>query len=83
MGNAAALGAQMALLSETERKRAFELAQRIEHVALAACPEFLDIFVGGTQFGSRPTDEQMAKLLADTIAARMALPKVVVAGSGK
>ncbi|MEO7743108.1 MAG: ASKHA domain-containing protein, partial [Usitatibacter sp.] len=34
MGNAAAIGAQMALLSETERMRSFELAQSIEHVAL-------------------------------------------------
>lgn len=83
MGNAAALGAQMALLSETERKRAFELAQRIEHVALAACPEFLDIFVGGTQFGSKPTDEPTAKPAADSIAAGTALPEVVLTGSGR
>jgi uncharacterized 2Fe-2S/4Fe-4S cluster protein (DUF4445 family) len=50
MGNAAAIGAQMALLSETERLRAFELAQGIEHVALAARPEFQDIFVDGMNF---------------------------------
>jgi uncharacterized 2Fe-2S/4Fe-4S cluster protein (DUF4445 family) len=50
MGNAAAIGAQMALLSETERLRALELAQRIEHVALAARPEFQDIFVDGMNF---------------------------------
>ena len=50
MGNAAAIGAQMALLSETERLRAFELAQRIEHVALAARPEFQEIFVEGMNF---------------------------------
>ena len=42
VGNAAALGAQMALLSETERNRAWELAQTIEHVALAATPGFPD-----------------------------------------
>ena len=52
VGNAAALGAQMALLSETERNRAFELAQRIEHVALAARPDFQEIFVDGMTFGS-------------------------------
>ncbi|MBI1384377.1 MAG: DUF4445 domain-containing protein [Rhizobiales bacterium] len=51
VGNAAALGAQMALLSEAERDRAWELAGRIEHVALAARPEFQDIFVDGMQFG--------------------------------
>jgi uncharacterized 2Fe-2S/4Fe-4S cluster protein (DUF4445 family) len=50
MGNAAAIGAQMALLSETERSRAFELAQTIEHVALAARPEFQAIFVDGMNF---------------------------------
>jgi uncharacterized 2Fe-2S/4Fe-4S cluster protein (DUF4445 family) len=52
VGNAAALGAQMALLSETERNRAAELAQRIEHVALATRPEFQDIFVEGMTFQS-------------------------------
>lgn len=54
MGNAAAVGAQMALLSETERLRAFELAQSIEHVALAARPEFQDIFVEGMNFSGTP-----------------------------
>jgi len=54
MGNAAAIGAQMALLSERERLRAFELAQSIEHVALAARPEFQDIFVEGMNFSGSP-----------------------------
>ena len=54
MGNAAAIGAQMALLSEAERRRAFDLAQRIEHVALAARPEFQEIFVAGMNFSGRP-----------------------------
>jgi len=54
MGNAAAIGAQMALLSERERLRAFELAQQIEHVALAARPEFQDIFVEGMNFSGTP-----------------------------
>jgi uncharacterized 2Fe-2S/4Fe-4S cluster protein (DUF4445 family) len=52
VGNAAHLGAQMALLSERERTRAEELAQRIEHVALAARPDFQDIFVDGMAFES-------------------------------
>ena len=52
VGNAAHLGAQMALLSERERTRAEELAQRIEHVALAARPDFQDIFVDGMSFGT-------------------------------
>lgn len=49
-GNAAALGAQMALLSETERARASDLARRIEHVALATNPVFQDIFLEAVQF---------------------------------
>ncbi len=49
-GNAAALGAQMALLSETERLRAAELARRIEHVSLATDPDFQEIFVEAVQF---------------------------------
>ena len=57
VGNAAHLGAQMALLSERERARAEELAQRIEHVALAARPDFQDIFVDGMAFESPRTAE--------------------------
>ena len=49
-GNAALMGAQMALLSETERDRAFDLSQKMEHVALAARPEFQDIFVDAMTF---------------------------------
>jgi uncharacterized 2Fe-2S/4Fe-4S cluster protein (DUF4445 family) len=54
MGNAAAIGAQMALLSEVERLRAFDLAREIEHVALAARPDFQDIFVEGMNFSGQP-----------------------------
>lgn len=50
VGNAAALGAQMALLSETERARASELASEMEHVALAARPDFQDVFIEGMKF---------------------------------
>jgi uncharacterized 2Fe-2S/4Fe-4S cluster protein (DUF4445 family) len=45
VGNAAALGAQLALVSETERARAETIATSIEHVSLAAHPDFQDIFV--------------------------------------
>jgi uncharacterized 2Fe-2S/4Fe-4S cluster protein (DUF4445 family) len=59
VGNAAHLGAQMALLSERERERAEELAKRIEHVALAARPDFQDIFVDGMAFeGTRPLEPE-------------------------
>jgi uncharacterized 2Fe-2S/4Fe-4S cluster protein (DUF4445 family) len=54
MGNAAATGAQMALLSETERRRAFELARQVEHVALAARPDFQDMFIEGMNFNGEP-----------------------------
>ncbi len=45
VGNAAALGAQLALVSEAERARAEVIARRIEHVSLAAHPDFETIFV--------------------------------------
>ncbi len=64
MGNAAAIGAQMALLSETERLRAFELAQGIEHVALAARPEFQDIFVDGMNFSGETFAAEERRLRA-------------------
>jgi hypothetical protein len=45
VGNAAALGAQLALVSEAERARAEAIAGRIEHVSLAAHSDFETIFV--------------------------------------
>jgi uncharacterized 2Fe-2S/4Fe-4S cluster protein (DUF4445 family) len=53
VGNAAALGAQMALLSEAERQRAETIARSIEHVSLAAHPDFEQIFVDGMSFPVR------------------------------
>jgi uncharacterized 2Fe-2S/4Fe-4S cluster protein (DUF4445 family) len=50
VGNAASLGAQLCLLSEAERARAEEVAARIEHVSLAAHPDFEDIFVNAMNF---------------------------------
>jgi uncharacterized 2Fe-2S/4Fe-4S cluster protein (DUF4445 family) len=50
VGNAASLGAQLCLLSEAERARAAELAGRIEHVSLAAHPDFEEIFVNAMNF---------------------------------
>ena len=50
VGNAAHLGAQIALLSEVERQRADKLAGEIKHVALATMPEFQDIFVEALKF---------------------------------
>jgi len=50
VGNAAALGAQLCLLSETERARAGRVAERIEHVSLATHPDFEEIFVDAMNF---------------------------------
>jgi uncharacterized 2Fe-2S/4Fe-4S cluster protein (DUF4445 family) len=61
VGNAAALGAQIALLSETERNRATGLARKIEHVSLAARPDFQDVFIEAICF---PGDETAALLLS-------------------
>jgi len=50
VGNAAALGAQLCLVSEPERARAERIARSIEHVSLAAHPQFQDIFVDCMNF---------------------------------
>ncbi len=50
VGNAAALGAQMALVSEAERRRADELARRIRHISLATHPDFQDVFLEAVKF---------------------------------
>jgi uncharacterized 2Fe-2S/4Fe-4S cluster protein (DUF4445 family) len=54
VGNAAALGAQLALVSEAERARAATIASRIEHVSLAAHPDFESIFVDCMNFPRVP-----------------------------
>lgn len=50
VGNAAVEGARIALLSDAERTRADELAQRIEHVELEQEPDFFELFVDGCRF---------------------------------
>jgi uncharacterized 2Fe-2S/4Fe-4S cluster protein (DUF4445 family) len=50
VGNAASLGAQACLLSEAERGRADRIAESIEHVSLAAHPDFEDVFVAAMNF---------------------------------
>jgi len=59
-GNAALMGAQMALLSESERDRAYDLAGRMEHVALATRPEFQDIFVEAMTFLGPGSDSKVS-----------------------
>ena len=50
VGNAASLGAQICLLSEPERARAADIAARIQHISLAAHPDFESIFVDAMNF---------------------------------
>jgi uncharacterized 2Fe-2S/4Fe-4S cluster protein (DUF4445 family) len=66
VGNAALLGAQLALISETERLGAFDVVRRIEHVALATRLEFQDIFVDACQFSRPPQKPDAAPHIAKT-----------------
>jgi uncharacterized 2Fe-2S/4Fe-4S cluster protein (DUF4445 family) len=50
VGNAAALGAQIALVSEEERRRADDLARQIRHVSLATHPDFQEVFLESVTF---------------------------------
>jgi len=50
MGNAAGAGAVLALLSVDLRRRAQELARRIEYIELSARPDFNDHFVRAMTF---------------------------------
>jgi uncharacterized 2Fe-2S/4Fe-4S cluster protein (DUF4445 family) len=54
VGNAAALGAELALLAEAERARAAELARQIRHVSLGAHPDFEEVFVECLNFPRVP-----------------------------
>jgi uncharacterized 2Fe-2S/4Fe-4S cluster protein (DUF4445 family) len=53
VGNAASLGAQLCLVSEPERAHAAEVARVIEHVSLAAHPDFEQLFVDAMNFPAR------------------------------
>lgn len=50
VGNAAGRGAKMALVSKTERARAFALPDLVEHVELSARPDFQDAFIKALSF---------------------------------
>ena len=50
VGNAALLGASIALLSRRRRSDLETMVRRIEHVRLEAHPRFFDFFVDGCQF---------------------------------
>jgi uncharacterized 2Fe-2S/4Fe-4S cluster protein (DUF4445 family) len=50
VGNAAGMGAKRALISRTERRRAADLAERVEYLELAAHPRFADTFARSMLF---------------------------------
>ena len=50
VGNAAGIGAAMALLSPDKRREAEHLAETIDHIELAACPNFQDEYVKAMGF---------------------------------
>ncbi len=54
VGNAAAAGARMVLLSAPERLRLEALVKKIEHVELEMTPDFFELFVDGCQFKPMP-----------------------------
>jgi uncharacterized 2Fe-2S/4Fe-4S cluster protein (DUF4445 family) len=56
IGNAASLGAKLALLSEDERKYAEQLRQKTEHVDLSLDPEFQAEFEAAMMFPGSDTD---------------------------
>jgi uncharacterized 2Fe-2S/4Fe-4S cluster protein (DUF4445 family) len=67
-GNAAALGAQMALLSETERDRATELAREVEHISLATHAAFQEMFIEAMKFPGKEIEDSLAEDGAESAA---------------
>ncbi len=51
VGNAAGLGARLALISLTERKKAQQIASDVNYVELANAPDFTKIFIESGYFG--------------------------------
>jgi len=50
VGNAAGVGAKLALISVTERRRAIRIAQKTEHIQLSGSPEFQKAFAQAMLF---------------------------------
>ncbi len=59
VANAAGLGAQMALLSETARQRADDLAAAVNHISLAEQPDFQGLFMAAIAFPETITKQQV------------------------
>lgn len=52
IGNAAASGAEMILLSGQSRQKARDLARKIEYVEIAHEPDFQDVYADCMSFGT-------------------------------
>ncbi|HID07779.1 MAG TPA: DUF4445 domain-containing protein, partial [Armatimonadetes bacterium] len=52
VGNAAGMGAKLALLSERERRRAEEIARTVEHVELGTNPIYANAFFEAMAFST-------------------------------
>ena len=51
IGNAAGMGARLALLSISEREQAKKLAESVEYIELATSPEFTQTFIEAGYLG--------------------------------
>jgi uncharacterized 2Fe-2S/4Fe-4S cluster protein (DUF4445 family) len=50
VGNAAGDGARLALVSRAERRRAFNLPEKVEHIELSTRPDFQEAFIKALAF---------------------------------
>jgi len=51
VGNAAGMGARLALISSTKRTEAQAIASRVHYLELASTPNFMDTFIQTGYFG--------------------------------
>ena len=52
VGNAAGMGAKMALISRSKRAEAQDIASRVNYVELASAPNFMHTFVATSALGT-------------------------------
>jgi uncharacterized 2Fe-2S/4Fe-4S cluster protein (DUF4445 family) len=53
VGNAAGMGAKLALVSRRKRKEAEEIGRKTRYIEIAEVPSFMKIFARSTFFGSK------------------------------
>ena len=51
VGNAAGMGARLALVSQSKRKEAQEIASRVHYLELASAPRFMETFLQANYLG--------------------------------